>query len=373
VDVGKLGFPTTLEELDGAAIGSVLFRSGRISSPEGVRVTAVRPVQGGTAWATKMAILDLEGPEGTPTSTVVKLPIQGDIRNLLDGIGAYKREVIFYRQLASHCPTRVPVSYAAELDDESNDFLLLLEDLSGLDTPDQLVGFSVDQAKSALASLAKFHAWMWQNPRLVDFEHVFPPLDGARSKATYETFITYFEAVWPMARDLEVVTSDARTIGDQFRQIFPEFVKHLSYPRTLSHGELRADNFFLPKGGEMLMIDFQSLAQQAGMIDAAYLISQSIDESIRRGTDEDLVQFYHGQLELAGVEGYSLAQAWEQYRAAVAFMLMMPVLAFIQAEQSDARGKALMTEMLARASDTIASVGSVDLLLTPGAAAVAVA
>ena len=37
-------------------------------------------VGGGTAWATTMSILDLEGPEGTPASAVVKLPIDGELR-----------------------------------------------------------------------------------------------------------------------------------------------------------------------------------------------------------------------------------------------------------------------------------------------------
>jgi hypothetical protein len=125
---------------------------------------------------------------------------------------------------------------------------------------------------------------------------------------------------------------------------------------------LRADNFFLQPNGDLLMVDFQTLAQQAGIIDIAYLVSQSIDETVRRGNDEALVRRYVEKLAALGVRDYTFTQAWEQYRIAVAFMLMMPVLAFMQEDHSNERGRQLMAEMLARASDTIESVNSAELL-----------
>jgi len=104
------------------------------------------------------------------------------------------------------------------------------------------------------------------------------------------------------------------------------------------------------------------VAQQAGIIDVAYLISSSVDEEVRRGHEEALVRRYQEQLAAAGVTGYNFERAWEQFRIAVAFMLLMPGLAFMQYEQTNDRGKQLLVEMLARASDTIVSIGALELL-----------
>lgn len=354
--------PKEIEEVDGAWLGQALHEDGRIRDPAGVSVTAVKPVPGGTAWSTSMAILELDGPEGTPESAVVKLPIEGELRQLLDGIGAYVREVTFYKRLAKSVPVRVPEPYVVRMEEDSTDFVLVMEDLSGLQTPDQITGLTLEEARAAVDALGAFHAWGWEHERLHDLEQEFPPLDGEKAAAIYGQFTKFFVATWQKVRDLPAVTNEARTIGDRFEDLMPFFVERLSTPRTLAHGELRADNFFLLGDGELLMVDFQSLAQQAGITDVAYLVSQSVDEEVRRGQDEALVRRYQETLAANGVSDYTFEQAWEQYQIAVAFMLMIPVLAFIQEEHSDDRGKTLMLEMLARACDTIVSVGSLDRL-----------
>jgi thiamine kinase-like enzyme len=357
-----LDLPKKIDDIDGAWIGAALHKAGRIAGPHGVVVKGVRRVGGGTAWSTVMSILDLEGPEGTPASAVVKLPIDGKLRQLLDGVGAYTRELTFYRDLARHVPVRVPEPYVAMMAEDSTDFVLIMEDLSHVKTPDQLVGLTVTQAEQAIDALADFHGWCWEHERLQQLEEHFPPLNSPQAMAINENFMSYFAQVWSSVRELPIVSDEVKLFGDRLPSLLPFFVERLSTPRTLSHGELRADNFFLLPEGGILLVDFQSLAQQAGMVDVAYLISQSVDEEVRRGRDETFVRRYHQRLVASGVADYSFEQAWEQYRLSVAFMLLMPGLAFIQAEQSDERGKQLMAEMLARANDTIMSVGSLDLL-----------
>lgn len=357
-----MDLPKKIEDIDGAWLGAALHEAGRIGDPNGVVITGVRPVGGGTAWSTTMSILDLEGPEGTPASAVVKLPITGELRQLLDGIGAYTRELTFYRDLAQDVPVRVPEPYVAMMADDSTDFVLIMEDLSHVKTPDQLVGLTITETEQAIDALADFHAWYWEHERLQELENQFPPLDSPQAIAINENFMKYFAQVWQSVRQLPVVSDEVKLFGDRLPELLPFFVERLSAPRTLSHGELRADNFFLLPDGGILLVDFQSLAQQAGMIDVAYLVSQSMDEVVRQGQDEALVLRYQQRLAASGVADYSFEQAWEQYRLAVAFMLLIPGLAFMQAEHSDERGKQLMLEMLARANDTIISVGSLDLL-----------
>ena len=76
---------------------------------------------------------------------------------------------------------------------------------------------------------------------------------------------------------------------------------------------------------------------------------------------------YHDGLQANGVavsgpDGYAFDRAWEQYRIALPFNLMLSGLAFSQYEQSDERGKQLLVEMVGRASDAIVANGSLELL-----------
>ena len=64
----------------------------------------------------------------------------------------YQREVSFYQHLAPHISTRTPFCYFAERD-ESDNFLLLLEDLSPSAVIDQFAGISIGTARGGLSSL----------------------------------------------------------------------------------------------------------------------------------------------------------------------------------------------------------------------------
>ena len=68
----------------------------------------------------------------------------------------YEREVSFYQHLAASIATRTPHCYFAERDDTDN-FLLLLEDLSPSAVIDQFVGVSIGTARAGLAALAGLH------------------------------------------------------------------------------------------------------------------------------------------------------------------------------------------------------------------------
>ena len=357
-----MGLPKSIDELDGAWLGQALHEAGRIADPAGVTIKRAEPLATGTAYSTMMWRIELDGPHGTPRTAVVKLPVQGEVRQLLDGITAYLREVTFYAQLASEVPVRVPEPYVAAMENGSTDFVLILEDLSDLEPADQLRGLTLQQAEAAVDALAAFHAWSWEHPRLEGLKAQFPPLGSVMASRIYGQFMQYFALSWQRARELDAVADEVKAFGDRLPELLPFFVERLSTPRTISHGELRAENLFLLEDGGLLLIDFQAVAQQAGIIDVAYLISSSVDEEVRRGHEEALVRRYQEQLAAAGVTGYNFERAWEQFRIAVAFMLLMPGLAFMQYEQTNDRGKQLLVEMLARASDTIVSIGALELL-----------
>ena len=54
--------------------------------------------------------LELSGPEGTPASALLKLPVEGPVRALVDGLGAYRREVTFYSQLSGEVAAKILIA-----------------------------------------------------------------------------------------------------------------------------------------------------------------------------------------------------------------------------------------------------------------------
>jgi Ecdysteroid kinase-like family len=354
--------PRTIEAVDGAWLTAALRRSGLIDAEGTVSVGSAEPLTTGTAFSTIMYRLTLEGPTGTPDSAVVKLPVAGQVRQLLDGIGAYRREVTFYSELADHVPIRVPKPYIAEIAEGSTDFVLAIEDLSHLEPANQMQGLTLEQAQTAVDNLARFHAHFWESERLAQLADRFPPLDGEQADAIYAQFTQFFAMAWQSARELPVVADEVKRFGDRYGELLPFMVEQLATPRTIVHGELRAENLFLTRDGGLLMIDFQTVAQHAGVVDVAYLVAGSLTPDVRRGRDQELVRRYHAGLQDAGVTGYSFDRAWEQYRIALPFNLLLSGLAFMQYEVTDDKGKELLVEMLRRASDAIVANRSLELI-----------
>ncbi|MEL0211024.1 MAG: hypothetical protein VW891_10660, partial [Novosphingobium sp.] len=70
----------------------------------------------------------------------------------------YRKEVMFYRQVAERTGVRVPRVYAAEVDGDGCEFVLLFEDLGPCRAGNQLVGCSLDQAYQAVLQAAALHA-----------------------------------------------------------------------------------------------------------------------------------------------------------------------------------------------------------------------
>ena len=304
--------PTTIDQLDGVWLTNALRRAGRLEPAATVEIAGHEPLTTGTAFATRMYRLRLDGPTGIPETAVLKLPVTGEIREFIDGVGAYAREVTFYRELAAEVPLRVPEPYVAEISAETTDFVLLLEDLSDLEPADQIAGLPLEQAGAALDDLARFHAWSWGDERLDRLAGSFPPLDGPVGRGASEMFVKFYSAAWPGAREAlgDGIAPEVAELGERLPSLLPHLIDRLGSPRTITHGELRADNLFISPDGQLTMIDFQTVGQQAGMIDVSYLVSQSLATPVRRENEESLVRRYWEGLRAAGVSGYSWEEAW---------------------------------------------------------------
>jgi hypothetical protein len=354
--------PLSSAEITSGWLTQALQRAGRLANGEAVDLIDIRPLAAGTAYTTQMFRVRLSGPR-LPASAILKLSVSGPVRQVLDGVGAYAREVAFYRDVAAGLPVRIPGAYIAEIDQQSGDMVLMIEDLAPLSAVDQLAGLSLQQAEAAVDGLARFHAWSWNHPRLAQYASRFPAIDAPAGRALLERYASFFAMSWPAASQASADVSEAvRAFGDRFTSLIPFFIDKLAAPATIVHGELRSDNLFFDADGRLILIDFQSVVQAAGVYDVSYLLSQSMTIAARRGHDQSLMRRYWEGLVSAGVTGYSWELAWEQYRLGVAYNLIFPGMAFMAYEAADPRGKALLLQMLSRASAAIADNDALALI-----------
>ena len=135
-----------------------------LSDALGVTVTDLSIVPVGTGQVASCLRLSLEygGPTDLPATMVAKCPADDEqSRGVGIALGHYRAEASFYRDLASGLAIRTPEAFHVWLDEETHDFLLLLEDLAPAEQGDQIVGCDADTAALALAELPKLHAPHW--------------------------------------------------------------------------------------------------------------------------------------------------------------------------------------------------------------------
>jgi hypothetical protein len=337
-----VSMPRGEADLDDAWISEVIGSPVRVTGTEGVGV--------GSAFACQLFRLRLEGPAGTPDSVVVKLPVEGEVRAMLDGIGAYSREVVFYRDLAAEVPVRTPRIYAAVQAAEGTDFVLVMEDLTGCEPVDQIAGLTLHQAEAAVDALARMHAWSWERAELLErYADRFWPVDSELGKALQKQYGGLFAHVWSARRDTfaELLGPAAQHIGDRFEELQPELIGKLATPRCLTHGELRADNLFFDGSGQPILFDFQAVQQECGIRELQYLLGTSLPESVLADHEDPLLDRYTDGLHQGGVD-YARTAAREQYRAATTYNLMWPVMASVRYEAASDRGRATLDTMVRR-------------------------
>ncbi len=331
-----------------------------------------------------------EGPaEGAPVTLVAKFPSPvPENRALGVMFTAYEREIRFYRELASLSDVPMPRCYFGGLDEASavdraaeaviqrlpprftarildrvmkqagkskRRFALLIEDLGGLRIGDQVRGVSVPEAEAALRTLARFHAAYWESPALNQ-----PWLAEADTGA--EIAHMMFRRARPIleARFGARMSSESRAMLEWVDANGLALLHRLASPRTLNHGDFRADNIFFDsaagEAGTVTMFDFQALTVGCPMIDVAYFIRPNMAPADANVAEAHLVEVYHEALVAAGVQDYSLAQCREDYVLGSLWVIHRGVLLIGTLDLSNERGMAMVDRAVERALEATPNI-----------------
>ncbi|MFM7307919.1 MAG: phosphotransferase [Actinomycetota bacterium] len=335
-----------------------------MSAATGWNVTGVRNeiIGVGVGVASAVYRSHLTG-SGCPASVIVKLPALDPNATFTSTVlKMYIREVKFFKTLAKDVPFKVSKSYYGEVNEETSQFAMVVEDLGNLRIVDQVKGMNIDDARRAIDGLAAMHAKWWGK---------------ADALAADGTTISLGDPIYPaivplvFAEGWEKCTKEIK-MPDSIMQVGPRFgaaVQPLlaslaQGPNTLAHGDYRADNILFGKNDELVVLDFQLIGTGIGAYDLAYFITQSITADDASKHERELFdRWVDGVLKGGAPKNLVDKKAlWEHYRSAALFCLAYPIVASRGMDLSDKRSFDLVDCMNTRFDRAVRELNLVSLL-----------
>jgi thiamine kinase-like enzyme len=339
-------FPTSIDAVTAPWLSQVLGRNVR-----GIRTERFGEGAGVIGMVCR---IHLDADDG-PASLIAKFPSPAPAnRFVAHTYDMYGREVNFYQHVASRLRLRTPACYYAAFDADSQDFVLLIEDLQGYRTGDQVAGCTLAEAKDIIEALAALHASTWQSDDLPNVKLHDAPMQR-------EGMIAGFKLGWPavLERFADLVPQSALRIGDRYPDQVPKLLERMCRPPVcLSHGDVRIDNVFYGDG-EIALVDWQAVCLSAPEHDVAYFITQSVPKSVR--AEEDLLLHYHRALTGHGVD-YPLDACRQRYEICALYFLCYAIVIAGTLDMGNERGVQLARSILDGAMSALEEMGSFRLI-----------
>jgi hypothetical protein len=345
--------PRTVDDLTPQWCSDVLGRAVTTVTPT--------PLGVGVGLVGQLFRLELDGPGGAST-VVAKLAAPTDEgRFVATVLNMYGREANFYEQLSPRTTVGHPACYHSQHDPETQDSVLLLEDVSTRGRLlDQIAGCSVREARPAVRCLANLHACFWDDSTLDDAGWLLRLTDDPYPGAVAFAYGT----AWPRVQEFfpELITPDVQAFGDRYAEQIPALFAKLSEPPlVLAHGDWRLDNLFFTPDDDVIAVDWQLIDRSVGPRDLAYLATQSVNVPNRAGYEE-LFAIYIGDLAARGVTPDE-KWAFEMYRYGTMLGFAYPVIAAGALTIDDPRHLALTRAMLIRSLTALEALDAFDLSL----------
>ncbi len=366
----EIGMPQGIEGVTSEWLTAALRISGDIAEETTVSAVEHKRFAEGVGLLSELHRITptYDGPaNGAPSSMIVKFAITDPAqRGLAEALNFYTKELHFYTHLADQMPIRVPRAYAAMQDPVSSDFILIMEDMSGLRTADQQIGVTWEDALRSARSMAKLHAVFHEHEGLAEFADVYSPIENPVYLAALPGV---FAAGWENAQKYgaEHITPEIKAFGDRYGDLVPFLLHSFMSPMTVVHGDWRADNLFYLSDApgdadqDMAVVDFQIMGEGSGAYDLGYFAGQSIAPEVRSGRDGELIDAYLEALSANGVDR-DRDEFEHQYRLSLAHCLIYAVASFQSYDLLPANSQSLMTSMLGRSIRSITDNDALSLL-----------
>jgi hypothetical protein len=286
-------------------------------------------------------------PDDAPASVIAKLPASDPTARASSAAqGSYWREVSFYREVAPRIPMRTPRAYAALVDDNKADYVILMEDMRPAEPGDQIAGCDAARAEIAVREAAKLHAPFFGDPWLETLPWVTQTTpDNAQLGQMILTHL------WPgfVERFGSAMSAEGRALGERFVNAYAAFALAYDGPRTLVHADYRLENalFGIAHGGPPIaVVDWQSCLHTCALVDVAYFLGGGLPVAERRTHERELVEIYRREMAALGVP-LDRETCWQEYRRSALHGVLITVLGSMLSGQ-DERGDRMFVAMIER-------------------------
>lgn len=328
----------------------------RIGAPRGLQLRQTPVGAGQVAECRRLELMDAD----TVVASVVAKAPSSDATSAATAAAQrlYLRETSFYRELAPKIGTPTPTCYFVDRD-ESDNFLILLEDLSPSEPVDQFSGLSIGQTEAGLRALAALHVPTMNDAQLFSREWLggtkiaLAPLYQAILPGLFTNFLERFASAEPSI--LALVRA--------FFERLPQFSGQRSEMECVVHGDFRTDNLlFGARNHEVpiAVVDWQTVSVSSPFLDVAYFLVTSVNPDVLLANTGSLLRAYlDARAELGSAVDIDTAQS-ELFRYALQPVAML-VPAAVIVEQTD-RGDRMFLEMLRRATTVCEAWGSIKEL-----------
>ena len=281
-------------------------------------------------------------PPDAPPTVVGKFPSHNEVAAKSGKeMGFYRSELMFYRELAHRTEINTPAVYVAELDPQTNEFVLLMDDQAPAVQGDHMSGCGVEEARLALKEAALLHCAFWNDTELEQQDWLYIP-EGAQGYYTtdlVESSWAHFEKTYAHRMDPDVIKVCAELVQHHAAWNAPR-----PRPKCYSHNDFRVDNMLF--GGERIcVVDWQTSNYLGTGMDVAYFLSGAFDRDTRRATEVDLLRGYHDELLRHGVTDYTFDHLMADYRHYSFAVLVVAIAATVIVKQTE-RGDHLFMKMV---------------------------
>jgi aminoglycoside/choline kinase family phosphotransferase len=343
-----MSIPATTRSITADWLTETLHRTGHLEMAAEVATVVHEPIAG-VGLLSEVARLHLTYVAGSagPNTLIAKSAVGApENRQMAMAVGCYEREVRFYEEIAPRLGVRVPGCLAADLDGETGEFVLLLEDLTDVSAGDQLTGASLEQARVAVDQLASFHALWWDSPELAPGGRLswVPTLDSALNLAGCPVIRGCWEPF--VARYGDRIGPEGVALGGWVQEHCEEIYRRAADgPVTVVHNDFRMDNLLFdpldpsrPEG--FAVVDWQLMVATSGISDVEYFLTASLPIAMRRATESELFERYIGRLAALGVN-VDRDALWARYRLSTLCYLPYAIVMGGGMDVGGARGRAL--------------------------------
>ncbi len=274
------GVPARIDDVDAGWLEQVL--GGPFSS------VVVEPLGDGAGFLGDLARARLVDAEGTERRVVIKVPTADPggrrVGRLLD---VWRREHLFYSELAGDLDGVVPRCLHAGADPGADRWVLVLEDLAPLRSVDPLIGMDVGDVAAVIDVLAALHA------RYADGAGTTPgwvPSIGADTADLLAGAVRGAIKRWRegFAEDIPPGFADQLAAYD----LGGWLVAQSRRPLVMAHADVRIDNLALLVTGGVRLLDWQTAMRTNGVTDVAILCATGLTVDDRRRHEDELCKRY---------------------------------------------------------------------------------